>query len=167
MYHSFTTKQMGRRAGTILRSFRTGAAQPNAEIIRELAELTAALEDAPVKPDVVARLTVTRANNEKVIVEVNENATFSNFYVFFKQTGNRRSTKAHIRTSNRNDAPGLESLAQKLSLCQSQSNPITNTRIKIYRKRAYRKLLSLRPDELGLTQCDRVPVYSRFSVRSS
>ena len=167
MYHSFTTKQMGRRAGTILRSFRTGAAQPNAEIIRELAELTAALDDAPVKPDVIARLTVTRANNEKVIVEVNENATFSNFYIFFKQTGKRWSTKAHIRTSNRNDAPGLESLAQKLSLCQSPSNPITNTRIKIYRKRAYRRLLSLRPDELGLTQCDRVPVYSRFSVRSS
>ena len=167
MYHSFTTKQMGRRAGTILRSFRTGAAQPNAEIIRELAELTAALDDAPVKPDVIARLTVTRANNEKVIVEVNENATFSNFYIFFKQTGKRWSTKAHVRTSNRNDAPGLESLAQKLSLCQSPSNPITNTRIKIYRKRAYRRLLSLRPDELGLTQCDRVPVYSRFSVRSS
>ena len=167
MQASYTHRQMNRRFRGILGTLKTGQVQPNAEIIRELVELTAALDDAPVKPDVVARLTVTRANNEKVIVEVNENATFSNFYIFFKQTGKRWSTKAHVRTSNRNDAPGLESLAQKLTLCQSQSNPITNTRIKIYRKRAYRRLLSLRADELGLTQCDRIPVYSRFSVRSS
>ena len=167
MQTSFTTRQVNRRFRGILGALKTGQARPNSEIIRELAELADALEDAPVKPDVVARLTIERANNTRMIVEIHQDATFSSFFHFFAQTGKRWSTKAHIRTSNRNDAPGLESLAQKLSLSQSPSNPITNTRIKIYRKRAYRKLLSLRPDELGLTQCDRVPVYSRFSVRSS
>lgn len=163
MYHSFSSKQMGRRAGTLLRSFRTGAVRPNAEIIHELVELSQALDDAPVKPTVIARMTVTRENNTKVIVELHETATFASFYHFYSQTGNRRSTKRHIRTANRNEGPGLESLAQKLSIYQSTTNPIVSTRIRIIRKGAYRRLLSLRPDELGLTHAGDVP-WRRFEL---
>lgn len=128
------------------------------------------------KNNVVARLTVNRANGWKTIIEVHADATFNSFYRYFRQFGNRRSTKEPIRVSNRNDSlksvnahlqtPGLEAISKKIIassavfLLRSSSgemNPVVSIKLRIIQKRLYRKLITCRPDELGLsklTRCD-------------
>lgn len=126
------------------------------------------------KKIVVARLTIIRANKIKTIVEIHADASFHSFYRFFRQHGNRRSTKELIRTASRNEGVsligfhyqqpvGLESIAKRLEMYSSQSNPVTSTRIRIIKKRVYRKLLSARPDELGLTKTHVNLPMQRFS----
>lgn len=127
------------------------------ETFVELAELGQVLEDAPVKPVVVARLIVTRALGNRTIIEVHEGATFSAFYRIYTQTGNRRSTKRLVRTASRNEGlqpyfrahlmvPGLKTLAEHWS----RQPGVSAVKVRIIRKRAYRKLLSARPDELNM-----------------
>jgi hypothetical protein len=116
------------------------------------------------KSEVIARLTVTRKNGWKTIVTVQADASFHSFFRFYRQSGNRRSTRELIRTANRNEGlvfsvftaqtrkPGLELILDRLANYQSESNPIVSHRMRIIKKRAYRKLLSARPDELGLVK---------------
>lgn len=158
MNQSFTTRQLDRRANTLLRTVRN--APSGSEIIRELAELTIKLDDAPVKPIVVARLTVSRANHRRTIVEVYEDASFHSFYYFYTQEGKRRSTKQLLRKASRNEGAalvglirqpsGLDIIVKKLEMYQSHSNPIVAIRLRIFKKRAYRRLLSVSPDQLGI-----------------
>lgn len=113
------------------------------------------------KSEVIARLTVTRMDGKKTIVEVSADASFHSFYRYFRQEGNRRRTKQLIRTANRNEGiplpsarelPGLDLILKRLMNYQGESNPIVGHRMRIIKKRAYRKLLSARPDELGLVK---------------
>jgi len=108
---------------------------------------------------VVARLTVIREIGVRTIVEVNQDATFSNFYSYFMQEGARRSTKKLIRCANRNEGlapwyrmyrmePGLAAIAEHFKTMPN----ITSVKIRIIRKRLYRKLLAAAPDELGITK---------------
>ena len=111
------------------------------------------------KNNVVARLTITRANNQKVIIEVHSDATFSKFYTYYRQTGNRRSTKEFIHTRSRNEGlrhinaqqqtPGLEVLADravnKVFYSYAAQNPVTSMKLRIIKKRLYRKLLNAAP----------------------
>ena|GEM_PF-3242168 len=111
--------------------------------------------------NVIARLTLQRQNSRTTIVEIHRDATFSQFYRFYIQDGNRRSTKRLVRTASRNEflpvinthlhQPGLDVIEKRLRSFQSESNPVVSARLRILRKRIYRKLLSARPDELGLT----------------
>jgi hypothetical protein len=171
MQSSFSETQLDRRAATIIRSVRVGQVPPNSDALAELAELTEVLSDQPVKPVVIARMTVTRANGAKTIVEIWANATFHSFYHFFKQQGARRSTKEPIRTAYRdegvnvvcaryNQQPGLDVIAKRLEMYASQGNTVVSTKIRIIRKRAYRKLINATPHELGLTKMARLPIYS-------
>jgi hypothetical protein len=156
MNRSFTHRQLDRRANTLLRQARN--VPSGSEIIRELAEISIKIEDAPVKPDVAARLTVSRENGRRTIVEVYSNATFHSFYFFYSQKGNRRSTKKLTRVAGRNEGSplvgvirqpsGLDTIAKKLEMYQNQSNPITSSKLRIYKRRAYRHLLSVSPDQI-------------------
>ncbi len=109
--------------------------------------------------NVVARLTITRANNMKVIIEVHSDATFSKFYTYYRQTGNRRSTKEFIHMRSRNEGlhyinahlqtPGLEVLADraanKVYYGYAAQNPVTSMKLRIIKKREYRRLLNMAP----------------------
>jgi hypothetical protein len=161
MQSSFSETQLDRRAATILRAVRTGNVTPDSDALAELAEIAEVISasDRPVKPIVVARLTVTRAVGCKTIIEVQADATFHSFYRFHTQQGNRRSTKQLVRTANRNEGlrpyfqayrmtPGLEKLAE----FWKQHPGVTAVTVRIIRRRAYRKLITARPDELGLTK---------------
>lgn len=115
-----------------------------------------------VKADVVARLTVTRQNGWKTIVEISSDATLHSFYRYFRQYGNRRSTREPVRTAGRAEGclsflkhlqkPGLELILKRLEAWQGESNPIVSTKLRIIKKRAYRKLINARPDELGMVK---------------
>jgi hypothetical protein len=156
MQRTFT--HLETRRDRIFQSIQVGAVQPNSDLLAELAELGDALADKPVKPVVVARMTVTRAVGNLTIVEVYEDATFSNFYHISTQVGKRRSTKRLVRVANRSEGiqpyyrahliqPGLDGLAEHW-----QKHPgVVSVKVRIIKKRAYCKLISARPDELGLT----------------
>ena len=111
------------------------------------------------KNNVVARLTITRANNWKTIIEVHSDATFSKFYTYYRQFGNRRSTKEFIHTRSRNEGlryinahlqtPGLEVLADraadKVYYGRFKHNAVTSMKLRIIKKREYRRLLHAAP----------------------
>lgn len=109
---------------------------------------------------VVARMTMTRSNNIKIIVEIHEGAGFMNFYTWYRQEGRKR--KVHLRCSSRNDgiaphwrAPsatkGLDVLATRTTQIMKD---VTGVTIKVLKKRKYAAMLSCSPDQLagGLPQ---------------
>jgi hypothetical protein len=127
----------------------------------------------------VARLTLTKRDGSKLIVEVHTDAGFHNFYRWHTQQGRKR--KVLVRTSNRNDGlerydqmtkPGLSEIVKRMQatdrnnaafskihrpahmLNQPAVNSITSAVLKVYKKRLYAKLLSCPPTELndGLTK---------------
>lgn len=115
-----------------------------------------------MKPTILARLTIERRNGARLIVEIQADATFIEFYRIYRQDGRKRSTKRLIRTASRNEGlptinahrhePGLEKVAQKLTTFQQESNPATRQSLRIIRKRAYRTALHMDPSALGLTK---------------
>jgi hypothetical protein len=162
MNRTFTN--LDRRAARIFRAIQVGTVRPNSDAYGELATLLFAAEEAPAKPVVLARLTLTRANGRRTIVEVHEGATWSAFFHYFSQDGKKRRTKTQIRSAGRTDGgrlnPSLENVASKLAVYQSMSNPVVRSTIRIFRKARYQQLLNARPDELGLVQMQRLPTYS-------
>lgn len=170
MNTTFTT-QLNTRTDQLFAAIQAGQVGPNSDAINELAQLLVTVENLPVKPVVVARLTVTRANGWKTIVEVYSDASFHSFFLYYKQNGRKRSTKELIRTAARNDGglrtSGLEAIARKLCFYQSQSNPVVKTTIRIFEKQSYAKLISARPDQLGLTHTsNHVPLRSFHALSS-
>lgn len=177
--NNLTTRQLTRRATQISRSIRAGQIPPQSDAIRKLAEIYETLDSAPVKPVVVARLTVVRQNGWRTIVEVHSDASFHSFFHYYRQLGSKRSTKELTRTANRAEhlmtlsaqkrMPGLEGIALRMeatSPLYNESNPITSLKLRIIKKRAYQKLLSVSPDQLGLTKTHTLPIYSPVVARS-
>lgn len=127
----------------------------------------------------IARLTVTRKNGWKTIVTVEADATLTSFYKFHRQHGAKRSTKELIRTAGRSEGmtligqgahrqkPGLELILQRLENYGSESNPIINAKLRIIKKRAYKKLISARPDELSMVKSYVNVPRERFSRRQN
>ena len=86
---------------------------------------------------VLARLTVTRQDDSKVIIEVHADATFHSFYQFFTQQGSKRSTKKWTRSASRNEGlhpvnahlqvPGLEILALRFIHNRFGKSPVVST----------------------------------------
>lgn len=108
------------------------------------------------KKNVVGRLTAIRSVGVRTIIEVHEEATFSTFFHYYTQAGMKRSTKKLIRTANRNEGlhpwyaayrmqPGLEALAEQLR----KMPQFTSVKIRIIKKRAYRRLCTVAADVLG------------------
>lgn len=109
--------------------------------------------------NVVARLTATKADGKKLIVEVHADSTFTKFYHYYEQDGNKRKTKrpAQLRTTaNRNEGlypmhrayymePGLDKIQEKLE----HTGAYQNFKRYVIRKRLYRKLINAAPDALG------------------
>jgi hypothetical protein len=111
----------------------------------------------PKQGKVIARLIAERSDGLRIIAEVHEGATFMNFFDWSTQQGRRWSTKKHTRFSSRNDGlshinahrhtPGIEALKTKLeSLTLVKYARID---VKIFKKRAYGKLIHAAPDALG------------------
>lgn len=116
----------------------------------------------PTKNNVIARLTVTRQDGKKTIVEVHPGATFHSFYQVYVQNGRRWSTKRWVRVASRNEGlmainahvqtPGLEAFAKRIAVFQSTTNRVVSTKIQIMKKKAYRRLLAAAPESLGLSK---------------
>lgn len=165
---SFTDRQIARRAETLLRTARNVPA--GSETIARLGDLTDVLADRPARPVVVARMTARLASGKRLIVEVHEGATFNSFYRIYTQEGARRSTKTLVSSPNRNEGnstcqpasqwekPGLDLIAKRWS----QRGDVLSTKIRIIKRRAYKRLLTASPDEIGLTQVPYRPLKRSF-----
>jgi hypothetical protein len=115
-----------------------------------------------IAPLIIARLTISRADGKRTIVEIHQDATFHQFYRFFTQDGRRYSTKTLVRTASRNTylpainthrhQPGLDVVSRQLESLFAKSNPVVSTKIRIIRKRVYKRLISVSPDQLGLSK---------------
>ncbi len=124
------------------------------------------VKDPPTQGLVIARLTLTRASGYRTIVEIRSDASFHCFYRFYKQFGARRSTKELIRIANRGEGllgnrtlrPGLDLIASRLQTYATQTNPVLCTKLRIMKKRLYRKLIGADPELLHLKTQVRIPV---------
>ena len=111
------------------------------------------------KSKVIARMTVTKADGKKLIVEVHDDATEHAFYRWYSQEGRKR--KVFIRTSHRTD--GADRVAQVLrstagldllSARMKTYMQITDVKIRILSKRAYKRMTTCSADQLGdLPKC--------------
>ena len=106
----------------------------------------------------------TGRGKPKLYIEVREGNRFSNFYYAYTATGRGRGrivTSAVPR--HRDFADSLEDAVEKIVKVmqdhakRNRREIQIHTTIRIYRKRLYRKLLSMRPDEPGLTHVRPLP----------
>ncbi len=111
------------------------------------------------KSKVIARMTVTKADGKKLVIEVHDDATEQEFYHWYSQDGRKR--KQFIRMSHRTDGaervaqvlrctPGLDMLATRMKTYMQ----IKDIKIRILLKRAYKRMTTCSADKLGeLPKC--------------
>jgi hypothetical protein len=94
----------------------------------------------------------------KMVIEIREGTRFANFYHTYSVTGRGRNrTITPGLSRHRGFADSLEEVveqivkAMKAHAKRQKVDLVMHTTIHIYRKRLYRKLFAMRPDELGLT----------------
>jgi len=99
----------------------------------------------------------TGRGKPKLYIEVREGNQFSNFYYIYTAVGRGRMVTPGIRR-HRGFADALEDAMEKIvkemktHAKRNRTALQIHTTVRIYRKRLYRKLLNMRPDELGLTR---------------
>lgn len=106
----------------------------------------------------------TNSQKAKMVIEVKEGNRFSNFYSTYTAVGRgRHRLVSPGLPRHRGFADSLEETVEQIvhvmqahARRQGASLSIRTT-IRIYRKRLYRKLLTMRPDELGLTRVNPLP----------
>jgi hypothetical protein len=106
----------------------------------------------------------TNTQKAKMVIEVKEGNRFSNFYSTYTTVGRgRHRLVIPGLPRHRGFADSLEDTVEQLvhvmqahARRQGASLSIRTT-IRIHRKRLYRKLLAMRPDELGLTHITSLP----------
>ena len=119
----------------------------------------------PISKGLAARAVIETGHGKpKLYIEVREGNKFSNFYHTYSAIGRGRSRNVTPATPrHRGFADSLEDAVENIvRVIQAHAKPNRrevqiHATIRIYRKRLYRKLLSMRPDELGLTRVRPLP----------
>jgi hypothetical protein len=87
------------------------------------------------QPKVVARATITRADGEQIIIEINDQSNFRDFYFWYRRQKGKRN-KVLFRTSRRAEAVNLQALADNY-IARSKDMPVpagTRGFVVVYRK---------------------------------
>lgn len=108
--------------------------------------------------NIVARLTVEFSSGKREAFEIYTNASFEKFYHLYVFTSLRKKSPKSIPTQNRNYSQalrptfhltGLEGMLALISdSFRVKADPIKSSKIVIYKKRLYTKLLTMAPDTL-------------------
>ncbi len=106
----------------------------------------------------------TKGSKTRMVIEVREGNRFSNFYSIYTSYGRGCHYVAQPGIPrHRGFADSIEDVveqivkAMKAHAKRQQVDISIHTAVRIYRKRLYRKLLDMRPDELGLSRAIRRP----------
>ena len=115
----------------------------------------------------------TGLGKPKLYLEIREGSRFSNFYSTCSVMGCGRHRIVTLGCPrHRGFAESLEEAVEKIIKVikdhakRNRTEIITHTVVRIYRKRLYKKLLSMRPDELGLTHVSTLFDHKYKSKRS-
>ena len=103
-----------------------------------------------------ARAVVELTDGRKIYIEVRDNSKFVQFYTVYTirgGCGRAREFQANPSLS-RNYANSIETAAEKMAKHFNTFGTATvkQTKIKVYRKKLYKRRFKMRPDELGLTR---------------
>lgn len=106
----------------------------------------------------------TNSQKAKMVIEVKEGNRFSNFYSTYSTIGRgRHRLVIPGLPRHRGFADSLEETVEQIVHAMQAharrrgASLSIHTTIRIYRKRLYRTLLTMRPDELGLTHVTPLP----------
>lgn len=95
--------------------------------------------------NVVAKMTIRKNNKLTAKVEIHSNAGHGDFYHWYVKSGR---TWSEVRTSNRNDGQNWTHLPNGLEVLTKRFTRGEQIKIKIGKKRLYKKFLSCRIDQL-------------------
>jgi hypothetical protein len=102
-----------------------------------------------------ARAVIELEDGRKFYIDIKDGAMFVQFYTVYMVRCKGRKRKAESESfRDRNFAFTIEEAAKKFEKHFNTYGKakVTNTTIKIYRKRLYSKRYKMRPDELGLAR---------------
>jgi hypothetical protein len=115
------------------------------------------------KSVVIARVTLTHSDRSQTVIEVDDQASFQEFYRWYRRDPGQR-VKHLMRTSMRSDAESLEALAQRTQahfdrlatakgpqyrqIGSWQPRRINSIKLVVIKKKLYKKVLSLAPNLL-------------------
>ena len=102
--------------------------------------------------DIVARATINTDTGRVLYVEIKRKPSFYSFYTMYNVAGKKKG-KPLLASLNRGMAKDLEEAVQKITARWWAGNgKVTGTKVVIFRKKEYRRLLVTDPSELGLTR---------------
>jgi hypothetical protein len=115
------------------------------------------------KAIVVARVTLSHKNGKQTVIQIEADAGFHTFYRWYLRLPGRRD-KTHLRNSDRNDAPDLISLAQRVKsqierlaqipiglnrpAAERAGEVVTGYKVIVFKKKLYRRFLECSPTDL-------------------
>lgn len=110
------------------------------------------------KSNVVARLTVEFQSGLRESVEIHTDASFNQFFNQYRFISARKKLPKEIATFNRSysqtlprgfNQSGLEGMLSLITNSyRAKTNPVVKSKLVIYKKRLYRQLLTIAPDQL-------------------
>jgi len=105
--------------------------------------------------NIVARAIIKFDTGKVVYVEIKRRPSFYTFYTIYNMEGKKKK-ELLLASLNQGKAEDLEDAVKKITARWWKGDgKVTGTKIVIYRKKEYRRLLDTPPDELGLTKCSR------------
>ena len=115
---------------------------------------------ASIPKGLAAKARLKMSDGVELYIEVREDSRFSNFYITYTAQGRGRNrVKTQGIPRHRGYAKGIEEAVEKVAAVLKENEKrshhaphLVGTKIWIHRKRLYRKLIRMRPDELGLTR---------------
>ena len=103
---------------------------------------------------IVARATINIDTGKVVYVEIKRKPSFYSFYTMYNVAGKKKG-KPLLASLNQGMAKDLEEAVRKITARWWAGNgKVTGTKVVIFRKKEYRRLLDTDPSELGLTKIE-------------
>jgi hypothetical protein len=107
---------------------------------------------------IVARATINIDTGKVVYIEIKRKPSFYSFYTMYNVDGKKKG-KPLIASLAQGKADNLEDAVRKITARWWAGNgKVTSTKVVVFRKKEYRRLLHTDPSELGLVHIEAVNI---------